>query len=54
MKAIWRDKILAESDNTIVIERNHYIPAEVTILIRNSLLNLAMEKVDAHDSQEHS
>ena len=26
MKAIWNDKIIAESDNTIVIENNHYFP----------------------------
>ncbi len=26
MKAIWRDKILAESDETIIIESNHYFP----------------------------
>lgn len=27
MKAIWNDQILAESDNTIVVEGNHYFPA---------------------------
>jgi len=26
MKAIWRDQVLAESDETIVIENNHYFP----------------------------
>lgn len=26
MKAIWKDKILAESDETIIIEGNHYFP----------------------------
>ncbi|MBK6265904.1 DUF427 domain-containing protein [Marivirga sp. S37H4] len=26
MKAIWNDTILAESDETIVIEGNHYFP----------------------------
>jgi uncharacterized protein (DUF427 family) len=26
MKAIWNDKILAESKETIVIEGNHYFP----------------------------
>ncbi len=26
MKAIWNDTILAESDDTIVIENNHYFP----------------------------
>ena len=28
MKAIWEDIIIAESDKTIVIERNHYFPPE--------------------------
>ncbi len=27
MKAIWQDEVLAESDETIVIEGNHYFPA---------------------------
>lgn len=26
MKAIWKDKIIAESNDTIVIEGNHYFP----------------------------
>jgi len=26
MKAIWHDAVLAESDDTIVIEGNHYFP----------------------------
>ncbi|NND88726.1 MAG: DUF427 domain-containing protein [Flavobacteriaceae bacterium] len=28
MKAIWNDTILAESDQTIVIENNHYFPPD--------------------------
>lgn len=28
MKAIWNNKVIAESDNTIVIENNHYFPAD--------------------------
>lgn len=28
MKAIWNGKIIAESDDTIVIEGNHYFPKE--------------------------
>ena len=28
MKAIWNGKVLAESDDTIVIEGNHYFPPE--------------------------
>ncbi len=27
MKAIWNGKILAESNETVVIENNHYFPA---------------------------
>lgn len=27
MKAIWNGKVIAESDNTKVIEGNHYFPA---------------------------
>ena len=27
MKAIWKSQLLAESDDTIVIENNHYFPA---------------------------
>tara|TARA_R110002012_G_scaffold312248_1_gene522723 strand:+ start:305561 stop:305845 length:285 start_codon:yes stop_codon:yes gene_type:complete len=26
MKAIWNNQIVAESDNTVVIENNHYFP----------------------------
>ena len=28
MKAIWNGKILAESDDTVVVEGNHYFPEE--------------------------
>ncbi len=28
MKAIWGNLVLAESDNTIVVEGNHYFPPE--------------------------
>lgn len=28
MKAIWKDVIIADSDDTIVVEGNHYFPAE--------------------------
>ncbi len=28
MKAIWNDTILAESDDTIIVEGNHYFPIE--------------------------
>ena len=28
MKAIWNNEIIAESNDTIVVERNHYFPAD--------------------------
>ncbi len=28
MKAIWNNQVLAESDDTVVIENNHYFPVE--------------------------
>jgi uncharacterized protein (DUF427 family) len=32
MKAIWNNKILAESDETVVVENNHYFPASSLIM----------------------
>ncbi|HVG37704.1 MAG TPA: DUF427 domain-containing protein [Pyrinomonadaceae bacterium] len=31
MKAIWRDAVLAESDDTVVVENNHYFPAAALV-----------------------
>ena len=28
MKAIWNETVIAESDETVVVEGNHYFPAE--------------------------
>lgn len=28
MKATWQDTVLAESDDTVVVEGNHYFPAD--------------------------
>jgi uncharacterized protein (DUF427 family) len=28
MKAIWNHTVLAESDNTVIVEGNHYFPSE--------------------------
>ncbi len=28
MKAYWNDTLIAESDNTVVVEGNHYFPEE--------------------------
>lgn len=27
MKAIWNDEVIAESNETVVVEGNHYVPA---------------------------
>ncbi len=36
MKAIWKNTVIAQSDETVVIEGNHYFPAES---VRTELLN---------------
>lgn len=38
MKAIWKNTIIAQSDETVVIEGNHYFPAASvrTELLKNS------------------
>ena len=28
MKAYWNGKLIAESDNTVIVENNHYFPVE--------------------------
>lgn len=28
MKAVWNNQVIAESDNTIVVENNHYFPKD--------------------------
>jgi uncharacterized protein (DUF427 family) len=28
MKALWHDQVIAESDDTVVVEGNHYFPRE--------------------------
>ena len=28
MRAIWNDQVIAESDDTVVVENNHYFPKE--------------------------
>ena len=28
MKAIWNDEVIAESDDTVVVEGNHYFPLD--------------------------
>lgn len=40
MKAIWNNQVIAESNNTVVVENNHYFPADSV----NSALLLPSEK----------
>lgn len=28
MKAVWKDTVIAQSDDTVVVEGNHYFPVE--------------------------
>ena len=28
MKATWKDEVIAESDDTVIVEGNHYFPAD--------------------------
>ncbi len=28
MKAVWKSTVIAESDDTVIVEGNHYFPAE--------------------------
>ncbi|MGI9285497.1 MAG: DUF427 domain-containing protein [Pseudomonadales bacterium] len=41
MKAIWRDQVIAESDATVMVENNHYFPADS---IRHELLGPSDKK----------
>ncbi len=31
MKAIWNETIIAESDDTVIVDGNHYFPAEAVL-----------------------
>jgi uncharacterized protein (DUF427 family) len=42
VKAVWKDKVIAESDVTIVVEDNHYFPPE------------AVKKEFLEDSDSHT
>ena len=43
MKAIWNGKVVAESDDTVVVESNHYFPRE----------SLVAEYFSASDKSTH-
>lgn len=41
MKAIWNNQVIAESDDTIVVEGNHYFPS-------NSVKEQYLQQSDSH------
>ena len=43
MKAIWNDKVIAESDDTVVVEGTHYFP-------QNSIKNEFFSKTETSTS----
>ncbi|MFO7977289.1 MAG: DUF427 domain-containing protein [Bacteroidales bacterium] len=51
MKALWNDKIIAESQDTKVVEGNHYFPPEsvkMEYLKKNDEITTSPWKGDAH------
>jgi len=43
MKAVWNNQVIAQSDDTIVIENNHYFPKE-------SVNNAYLTQSDTHST----
>lgn len=41
MKAIWNNTVIAESDDTLIVENNHYFPA-------NSIKNEYFKSTETH------
>ena len=51
MKAIWNNEVIAESDNTVVIEGNHYFPPSSIkneFLVESGTLTVCPWKGEAH------
>lgn len=51
MKAIWKDTVIAESQNTVVVENNHYFPAtdvDSSYLIESDHTSVCPWKGTAH------
>jgi uncharacterized protein (DUF427 family) len=51
MKAIWNETVIAESDDTVVVEGNHYFPRESVndeLLIDSSTTSVCPWKGTAH------
>ena len=48
MKAVWNDTVIAESDDTVVVEGNHYFPSssiKMNISIKPKQVLLVLGKV---------
>lgn len=51
MKAIWKDTVVAESDDTVVVEGNHYFPADSVkreYLLQSNTKTMCAWKGEAH------
>ena len=51
MKAIWKGKVIAESDDTVLVEGNHYFPAEAVkreYLLPSNTKTMCSWKGEAH------
>ncbi|MXO66965.1 DUF427 domain-containing protein [Altererythrobacter endophyticus] len=51
MQAIWNDQVIAHSDDTVVIEGNHYFPAEdvdPSVLLKSDTTTSCAWKGEAH------
>ena len=44
-KAIWNGEVIAESDDTVVVEGNHYFPAEA---VRGDVIVASGERTHCH------
>ncbi|MBV1707061.1 MAG: DUF427 domain-containing protein [Hyphomicrobiales bacterium] len=51
VKAIWNDQVIAESDDTVVIENNHYFPLDAVtpgVLAKSDTTSICPWKGTAH------
>ncbi|MEJ7769622.1 MAG: DUF427 domain-containing protein [Chitinophagaceae bacterium] len=51
MKAMWNNKVIAESDKTIIVENNHYFPPDS---VNKNLLSLTNTHSTCHWKGEAS
>jgi uncharacterized protein (DUF427 family) len=53
MKAIWNNMVIAESDDTIVIEKNYYFPPDSVRMEFMSKSDAAWYYPDPKEAAEH-